>query len=223
MRILVVEDEKRLASYIKKGLEENSFAVDLAFDGEEAIYMAGAMVYDLIILDIMLPKRDGVEVLKRLRREGIKMPVLVLTARDSINDKVQALDLGADDYLTKPFSFLELCARARALLRRGKIEPEALLRLDNLEIDLVSHQVTRAGDIISLTSKEFSLLEFFMRNPNKVITRTIISEHVWDYSFDNITSNVIDVLVNRLRNKIDKGFDKRLIHTVKGVGYIIRE
>jgi DNA-binding response OmpR family regulator len=170
----------------------------------------------------MLPKKDGTDVLEGLRREGVKTPVLILTARDSINDKVMALDLGADDYLTKPFSFLELCARIRALLRRGKVETETKLRLDDLELDLVSHQVTRGGDVIPLTSKEFSLLEFFMRNPNRILTRTIIAEHVWDYRFNNITSNVMDVLVNRLRNKIDKGSAKKLIHTIKGVGYSLQ-
>ena len=223
MRILVAEDEKRLASYLKKGLEENSFAVDLAPDGEEAAYMLESKEYDLVILDIMLPKIDGIRVLKKIRQKGIQTPVLMLTAKDSVSSKVDAFEQGADDYLTKPFSFIELCARVRALLRRGKVEPQTKLKVGDLEMDLISHQVTRAGNTISLTSKEFSLLEFFMRNPSKVLTRTVISEHVWDYSFDNITSNVIDVLVNRLRNKIDKDFDKKLIHTIKGVGYILQE
>jgi len=223
MRILVAEDEKRLASYLKKGLEENSFAVDLASDGEEAAYMLESKEYDLVILDIMLPKIDGIRVLKKIRQKGIQTPVLMLTAKDSVSSKVDAFEQGADDYLTKPFSFIELCARIRALLRRGKVEPQTKLKVGDLEMDLISHQVTRAGNTISLTSKEFSLLEFFMRNPSKVLTRTVISEHVWDYSFDNITSNVIDVLVNRLRNKIDKDFDKKLIHTIKGVGYILQE
>ena len=223
MRILVAEDEKRLASYLKKGLEENSFAVDLAPDGEEAAYMLESKEYDLVILDIMLPKIDGIRVLKKIRQKGIQTPVLMLTAKDSVSSKVDAFEQGADDYLTKPFSFIELCARIRALLRRGKVEPQTKLKVGDLEMDLISHQVTRAGNTISLTSKEFSLLEFFMRNPSKVLTRTVISEHVWDYSFDNITSNVIDVLVNRLRNKIDKDFDKKLIHTIKGVGYILQE
>jgi len=223
MRILVAEDEKRLASYLKKVLEENSFAVDLASDGEEAAYMLESKEYDLVILDIMLPKIDGIRVLKKIRQKGIQTPVLMLTAKDSVSSKVDAFEQGADDYLTKPFSFIELCARVRALLRRGKVEPQTKLKVGDLEMDLISHQVTRAGNTISLTSKEFSLLEFFMRNPSKVLTRTVISEHVWDYSFDNITSNVIDVLVNRLRNKIDKDFDKKLIHTIKGVGYILQE
>jgi len=223
MRILVAEDEKRLASYLKKGLEENSFAVDLASDGEEAAYMLESKEYDLVILDIMLPKIDGIRVLKKIRQKGIQTPVLMLTAKDSVSSKVDAFEQGADDYLTKPFSFIELCARIRALLRRGKVEPQTKLKVGDLEMDLISHQVSRAGNTISLTSKEFSLLEFFMRNPSKVLTRTVISEHVWDYSFDNITSNVIDVLVNRLRNKIDKDFDKKLIHTIKGVGYILQE
>lgn len=223
MRVLVIEDEKKLASYIKKGLEEHHFAVDIAYDGEAGVFYADVNEYDTVVLDLLLPKKDGMMVLRELREKGSQVPVLILTARDAVADKVEGLNAGADDYLTKPFSFLELLARVRALLRRGKVEPQTKLQVGDLIMDLAAHRVSRAGKPLQLTSKEFALLEFFMRNQGQVLTRTTISEHVWDYRFENTLSNVIDVFVNRLRNKIDRDFAKKLIHTVKGVGYVMQE
>ena len=221
MRILVIEDEKKVAHFIKKGLEEEHYAVDHAFDGESGLYMAEVNEYDLIVLDLMIPKIDGLEVLKRLRGNRNNVPILVLTAKDSVEDIVRGLDAGCDDYLTKPFEFLEFLARIRALLRREKIDKEPTLKVADLTLSLVTHKVARRGKEIELTSKEYSLLEYFMRNPEKVLTRTMISEHVWDYHFDSMT-NVIDVYVNYLRKKIDKGFEPKLIHTIRGVGYIMK-
>jgi DNA-binding response OmpR family regulator len=223
MHVLVTEDEQKLALYIKKGLEEHHFAVDLAHDGEEGIFLTGVNEYDVIVLDLLLPKKDGMTFLRELREKGSQVPVLILTARDAVANKVEGLNAGADDYLTKPFSFLELVARVRALLRRGKVEPQTKLQVGDLLMDLAAHRVSRAGKPLQLTSKEFALLEFFIRNQGRVLTRTTISEHVWDYRFDNTLSNVIDVFVNRLRNKIDRDLSKKLIHTVKGVGYILKE
>ena len=220
MRILVIEDEKKVANFIKKGLEEEHYAVDTAYDGETGLYMAETNEYDLIILDLMIPKIDGWEVLKRLRNNRNNVPILVLTAKDTVEDIVRGLDSGCDDYLTKPFEFVEFLARVRALLRREKIDKEPLLKIDDLTLSPVTHKVMRKGKEIELTSKEYALLEYFMRNPNKVLTRTMISEHVWDYHFDSMT-NVIDVYVNYLRKKIDKGFEPKLIHTIRGVGYIL--
>jgi len=217
MRILVIEDEKKVANFIKKGLEEEHYAVDTAFDGEVGLYMAENNDYDLIVLDLMIPKIDGLEVLKRIRQKGNNVPILVLTAKDSVEDIVRGLDSGCDDYLTKPFEFLEFLARIRALLRRERVEKEPVLKIADLTLSPVTHKVTRGGKEIELTSKEYALLEYFMRNPNKVLTRTMISEHVWDYHFDS----VIDVYVNYLRKKIDKGFEPKLIHTLRGVGYIL--
>ena len=223
MRILVIEDEQRLARYIKKGLEEHHFAVDVAFDGEQGIFCADVNEYDVLILDLLLPKKEGMTVLQELRQKGSQVPVLILTARDAVTDKVAGFDAGADDYLTKPFSFLELLARVRALLRRGKVEPQAKLQMGDLVMDLTAHRASRAGKVLQLTSKEFALLEFFLRNPGRVLTRTVIAEHVWDYGFENTLSNVIDVFVNRLRSKIDRDFTPKLLHTVKGVGYVLQE
>lgn len=222
MRILVVEDEKKLATYIKKGLEENHFAVDVSFDGEEGLFMLNANEYDLVILDILLPKKNGLEILQEARNNGKKMPILLLTAKDAVEDKARGLDLGADDYLVKPFSFIELTARIRALIRRGKIHYQTRLTVADLSLDVAAHCLHRNGQPVDLTNKEFALLEFFMRNLNTVLTRTQIAEHVWDYNFDSLT-NVIDVFVNRVRNKIDKGRTNKLIHTIKGVGYLMRE
>ncbi|MEP9412242.1 MAG: response regulator transcription factor [Candidatus Brocadia sp.] len=222
MRILVVEDEKKLATYIKKGLEENHFAVDVSYDGEEGLFMLDTNEYDLVILDIMLPKKNGFEILKEARNNGKDMPILLLTAKDAVEDKAHGLDLGADDYLVKPFSFIELTARVRALIRRGKVRYQTRLTVADLSLDLAAHRLYRNGQPIDLTNKEFSLLEFFMRNLNTVLTRTQIAEHVWDYNFDSLT-NVIDVFVNRLRNKIDKDRTHKLIHTIKGVGYIMKD
>jgi heavy metal response regulator len=221
MRILVVEDEKKVASFLKKGLEEERYAVDCAFDGEEALFMAEANEYDLVILDIMLPKVDGLEVLKQVRDKGATLPVLMLTAKDSIEDVVKGLDKGCDDYLTKPFAFAELLARVRALLRRKGREPAGELHVADLVLDPVTHAVSRGGKKIDLTAKEYALLEYLMRHADRVVTRTMISEHVWDYHFDPMT-NVIDVYVNHLRGKIDVDSSQKLIHTIRGVGYILR-
>jgi len=222
MRILVVEDEKKVASFIKRGLEEEEYEVDLAGDGEEGLYMAETNPYDLVLMDLMLPKMDGLSVIRELRNREIITPVLCLTAKDTVDDIVSGLDSGSDDYLTKPFAFAELLARVRALVRRGTADRGAEIRFADLRLDPVAHKVWRAGKEIDLTSKEYALLEYFMRNPNEVLTRTMIAEHVWDYTFDSFT-NIIDVYVNYLRKKVDKDFDKRLIHTVRGVGYVLKE
>jgi len=222
MRILVVEDEKKVASFLKKGLEEEYYAVDTAFDGEEGLALAQINEYDLIILDIMLPKVDGMEVLRRIRGNGSSVPILMLTAKDSIEDIISGLDSGSDDYLTKPFSFAELLARVRALLRRKMKEKTDILMVGDLSLSTSTHQVKRGERKIELTAKEYALLEYFMRNPNRILTRTLITEHVWDYHFDPAT-NVVDVYVNYLRKKIDQGFEKKLIHTIRGSGYVMKE
>ena len=221
MRILVIEDEKKVANFIKKGLEEEHYAVDTAFDGEEGLYMAEVNEYDVIVLDLMIPKIEGLEVLKRIRGKKNNVPILVLTAKNTVEDIVKGLDAGCDDYLTKPFAFLEFLARIRALLRREKTDKVPLLRIADLTLSLVTHKVTRKEREIELTSKEYALLEYFMRNPDKVLTRTMISEHVWDYHFDSMT-NVVDVYVNYLRKKIDKDFEPKLIHTLRGIGYMMK-
>ncbi len=221
MRILVIEDEKKVASFIKKGLEEEHYAVDTAYDGEEGLYMVETNEYDLIVLDLMIPKIDGLEVLRRVRGNRNNVPILVLTAKDTVDDIVKGLDAGCDDYLTKPFIFAEFLARVRALLRREKTDKEPVLKISDLTLSLVTHKVTRKGKEIDLTSKEYALLEYFMRNPDKVLTRTMISEHVWDYHFDSNT-NVIDVYVNYLRRKVDKDFEPKLIHTIRGIGYMMK-
>ncbi len=222
MRILVVEDEKKVGSFIKKGLEEENYAVDIAYDGEEGLTLAQINEYDLILLDIMLPRLDGMEVLRQIRRNGSNVPILMLTAKDSVEDIVSGLDGGSDDYLTKPFSFDELVARVRALLRRKAKEKTDLLTVGDLSLSISTHRVKRGGRKIELTAKEYALLEYFMRNPNRVLTRVFITEHVWDYHFDPST-NVIDVYVNYLRKKIDQGFEKKLIHTIRGSGYIMKD
>jgi len=221
MRLLVVEDEKKVARFIKKGLEEEGYAVELAFDGEEGLARALDRVHDLIILDIALPKMDGLQALKKLRDGKVPTPVLLLTVRATIEDKVLGLDSGADDYLTKPFAFQELLARIRALLRRKAEAGPPLLQVEDLVLDPARHLVTRGGERIDLTSKEFALLEYLMRNAGRVLSRAMISEHVWDYDFDTET-NVIDVYVNYLRRKIDSGREKKLIHTVRGSGYVLK-
>jgi heavy metal response regulator len=222
MRILVVEDEKRLASFLAHGLRENGYAVDIAADGEEAVHLGGTEVYDLILLDILLPKQSGFEVLKQLRQAGVQTPVLCLTARDQPSDKVAGLDLGADDYLAKPFNFAELLARVRALLRRAPGVAPTTLRCVDLELDPATRRVTRAGQEIDLTPREYALLEFLLRRAGTVCTRTAILEAVWDMNFDSLT-NVLDVLVNRLRAKVDYPFGQRLLHTVRSVGYVLSE
>jgi len=221
MRILIIEDEKKVARFISKGLEEEAYAVDTAYDGEEGTFLAEVNEYDLIILDIMLPGKDGFTIIKELRSKGIKTPVIMLTARDELEDKIRGLNLGADDYITKPFAFSELLARVRAVMRRLCETKDSKLQAGDLVIDLSTRIVKRNDRVIELTNKEYALLEYFVRNPNKILSRTMIAEHVWDYQFDPMT-NVIDVYVNYLRQKIDKGFDKKLIHTVRGVGYVFR-
>ncbi len=222
MRILVVEDEKKVASFIKQGLEEEGYAVDWAADGQEGLVLALDGVHDLIVLDLNLPKMDGLKVLQELRKAKIKAPVLLLTIRAMIEDKVLGLDAGADDYLTKPFSFQELLARIRALFRRRLEAEPAQLQVADLTLDPSRRVVRRGVEKIDLSTKEFALLDYFMRNPGRVLTRTMIAEHVWDYDFDTST-NVIDVYVNFLRKKIDADRDVKLIHTVRGVGYVMQE
>lgn len=221
MRILVVEDEKKVASFIKKGLQQEGYAVDAVHDGVDAMHHATSFDYDLMILDLMLPATSGLEVLREIRHRKRKLPVLVLTARGSTEDKVAGLDAGADDYLIKPFAFAELSARIRALLRRGAQE-NTKLRLADLEMDTAARQVRRGGRTIDLKMKEYALLEFLLRHAHRAVTRTMIVEHVWDIHFDNV-SNVVDVHINSLRNKIDKGFSRPLIHTVRGVGYMLTD
>ncbi len=221
MKILVVEDEKKVGAFIKKGLEEDSYSVELAYDGDKGEELAVAQNFDLIILDILMPKKDGLTLLKELRAKQISTPVLMITAKASVDDKVKGLDSGADDYLVKPFAIAELLARVRSLLRRGLAEKSTTLLVGDLALDLVSHKARRGQNTIELTAKEYTLLEYFMRNANRVLSRTIISEHIWNYNFDTGT-NIIDVYINHLRNKIDGGFDKKLIHTVRGVGYMMK-
>ena len=222
MRILVIEDEKKVARFIQQGLEEEHYLVDVAYDGESCESMSSSGNYDLIVMDVMLPKKGGMEITRAIRAAKNPVPILMLTAKTSTNDKVEGLDSGADDYLTKPFAFAELLARVRSLLRRGGTEKSTLLSLADLELDTISHRAKRAGKIIDLTMKEYALLEFFLRNKDRVLSRTIISEHIWEYNFDTGT-NLIDVYVNHLRNKIDVGFEKKLIQTVRGVGYVMKE
>jgi heavy metal response regulator len=223
MKILLVEDDRNIVRFVKKGLLENSFSVEVATNGEEGLNAILHMKYDLIVLDILLPKMDGVEVLKRLRGVGIQTPVVFLTAKDSVSDIVQGLNFGADDYLTKPFSFNELVARIQAILRRDKaVSPPSRLQTANLVLEPDGHRVFRGKIRIELTPKEYALLEFFMRHPGQIITRTMISEKIWDYHFDTST-NVIDVHVSNLRNKVDKNFEPKLLHTVKGVGYVLED
>jgi len=220
MRILLVEDNPRVASFIRRGLKEENYAVDLAIDGEEALSLARSSEYDLMVLDIMLPKQTGLEVLKTLRKEQNKTPILILTAKDKLQDKVAGLDAGADDYLTKPFGFEELLARIRALLRRHSDMVPAVLKAHDLEMDTARRHVTRDGQELSLSNREYALLEYFLRHPNRVVTRAMLTEHVWEHDFDTF-SNVIDVHIARLRRKIDDGFSKKLLQTVRGSGYIL--
>lgn len=222
MRILVIEDELKIANFIKRGLKEEGYSVDVANDGEHGHFLATTEQYDLIILDLMIPKIDGLIICKMLRKEKMTIPILILTAKDMVKDKVVGLDSGADDYLTKPFAFEELLARIRSLLRKKDTQVAAKLQVGDLVLDLLSHKVARGGKEIELTTKEYALLEYLMRNTGTVITRTMISEHVWDINFDTLT-NVIDVYINYLRNKIDKGHKTKLLHTIRGRGYIIKE
>jgi two-component system, OmpR family, copper resistance phosphate regulon response regulator CusR len=222
MRILVVEDEKKMAGFIRKGLSEAGYSVDHAATGAAADSLASENPYDLVILDVMLPDQSGLDTASQLRREGFGGPILFLSALSTTKDKVKGLDAGGDDYLTKPFSFDELLARVRALLRRKSDAKSTVIRFADLEMDLVKRKVLRSGRDITLTNKEFSLLEYFLRNPNRPLSRTSIAEHVWDVHFDT-ESNVIDVYINMLRKKIVLGSEKKLIHTLVGVGYVLRE
>jgi DNA-binding response OmpR family regulator len=218
MRILVVEDEPGIALFIRQGLSEAGYAVDVAGDGEEGLDYALAAEYDAIVLDILLPRMDGLDLLRELRDRGMMTPVLLLTARDAVEDRVQGLDAGADDYLVKPFAFSELLARIRALLRRPPLQTEAVLRVGDLEMDLSRHEVRRAQRVIELSPREFALLEYLIRHPTQVLSRTQIIEHVWNFDF-SYESNVVDVYIGYLRRKLNRGSDTRLIHTVRGVGY----
>ncbi|MFN3419128.1 MAG: winged helix-turn-helix domain-containing protein [Pyrinomonadaceae bacterium] len=220
MRILLVEDDRRIADFVGKGLRENAYAVDIASDGDEATYLAAINAYDLFILDINLPVKDGFQVCRELRESGIKKPILMLTARDTIDDRILGLDTGADDYIIKPFEFRELLARLRALLRRHSDIRSPKIIVADLEIDTISRTVRRNGKQIELTSKEYALLEFLAINKCKVVTREEISEHVWDDSFDPF-SNLIEVYIRRLRSKLDEGYESQLIHTRRGMGYIL--
>jgi len=221
MRVLIIEDEEKVAEFIRKGLQQEGYAVDVVRDGDEGAYQGENFEYDAVILDLMLPKLPGLEVLKKIRARHLNLPVLILTAKGSVEDKVTGLDHGASDYLVKPFAFAELSARVRALLRRGAQE-STTLRLADLEMNTATRTVTRAGRKIDLKLKEFSLLEFLLRNARRTVTRTMIIEHVWDIHFDSV-SNVVDVHINSLRNKIDRGFTPALIHTVRGVGYVLTD
>lgn len=221
MRVLIVEDEVKMASLIRRGLRENGMAADIAIKGQDALWMAGSTEYDAIVLDVMLPGMDGFQVCKRLREDGVWSPVLMLTARDAIDDRVRGLDTGADDYLTKPFSFAELAARLRALARRGPVERPTVLRLGDLRLDPSSKRAWRGETDIGLSAKEFSLLETFMRRPGAVLDRFQLLEHAWDYEYEN-RSNVIDVYVRYLREKIDRPFGVESIETVRGAGYRMR-
>jgi heavy metal response regulator len=221
MRILVVEDERKISAYVKRGLEEQGYAVDTAYTGTDAIDWAEAAPYDLIVLDLMLPKMDGLSVCEVLRKKGDVTPILMLTARDAIDDRVAGLDAGADDYLVKPFALKELLARVRALMRRSADAPKSpLLKVADLELDTLTRYVNRGDKSIKLTTKEYAVLECLMREPERVLTRTMIAEHVWNYDVYN-QSNVVDVYIRNLRRKIDDGFDLKLIHTVRGAGYRI--
>ena len=222
MRILLVEDEKKISGFIQRGLKEQHYAVDVAYDGEAGSFSASANEYDLIILDVMLPKMDGLALCKEIRKTKPNVPILMLTAKDAVTDKVRGLQGGADDYLTKPFAFQELLARVSALLRRKNVNNNTLLRLADLEMDQLKHSVKRADKEIQLTSREYALLEYLMVHANQVVTRTMISEHVWNEDFDSFT-NIVDVYINHLRNKIDKGFKKPLIHSIRGCGYTLKE
>jgi heavy metal response regulator len=222
MKVLFIEDDRGIAHFVKKGLEENYLTVDMAYDGEEGMYLALHERYDLFILDIMLPKLNGIEILKSIRENGIDTPVIFLTAKDTEKDIVKGLNLGADDYMVKPFSINELLARIRAILRRDKAQRVSELKVADLVVDLKTHKVFRGGKRIDLTPKEYALLEYLMRNEGQILTRTMISESIWDYHFDSLT-NVIDVHIYHLRNKIDKGFEPQLLHTIKGVGYVLEQ
>ncbi len=221
MRVLVIEDNPKMAGLLRQGLTENGYAVDVVTSGREGEELAAGHPYDAVVLDVMLPDLDGLQICANLRRQRVATPILMLTALSTTGDKVKGLDAGADDYLTKPFELEELLARLRALLRRGKGQGATRLKFADLKLDLLTRRVTRSGMQIKLSSREFALLEYFMRNPDRVLSRTAIAEHVWDMNFDS-DSNVIDVYVSMLRRKMDRGFEQRLIHTIIGSGYVLR-
>jgi len=222
MRALLVEDDDTIAGFVERGLREAGFAVDWFADGEAGFEAAIGQPYDVAVVDLMLPKRDGLSLIDEIRKRGVETPVLILSARRSVDDRVRGLQAGGDDYLTKPFAFAELLARVQALVRRASRAPEpTTLTVDDLVLDLLSRRVRRGEQLIELRPREFALLEYLMRNAGKVISKTMILSHVWDYSFDPQT-NIVDVLVSRLREKIDRRFEKKLLHTVRGVGYVIR-
>ncbi len=222
MRVLVVEDDKKIASFVVKGLKQAGFAADHVLNAEEALEMAHVYPYDVAIIDIMLPGMDGVSLIETLRKQKINMPVVILSAKRSVDDRIKGLKAGGDDYITKPFSFSELLVRIHALLRRMSLSQSPVkLTVGDLSMDLLTREVLRAGKKIELQPREFSLLEYFMRNTGNVLSKTVIMEHVWDYHFDPQT-NIVDVLVSRLRSKIDRGFDEKLIHTIRGVGYVLK-
>jgi heavy metal response regulator len=219
MRVLIVEDERKISAYVKRGLEEQGYAVDVVYSGRDALDWAEAAPYDLIILDILLPELDGLSVCRELRRRGVRMPILMLTARDTVDDRVAGLDAGADDYLVKPFALKELLARLRALTRRAtEAAKSPVLQVADLSLDTLKHRVKRGSKAIELTAKEYAILECLLREPERVLTRTMIAEHVWNYDVFN-QSNVVDVYIRNLRRKIDDGHDLKLIHTVRGAGY----
>jgi len=222
VKILIIEDEAKTAAYLQKGLSEEGFVADTAPTGDEGMRLAHVSPYDLIILDVMLPGRDGWSIMENLRKEGSLTPVLFLTARDTVQDRVRGLELGADDYLVKPFAFSELLARVRSVLRRGPTRQLGPLRLADLEIDLTAHRVSRGGKRLDLTPKEFALLSLLARRAGEVLSRTLIAEQIWDMNFDS-DSNVVDVHVRRLRMKVDDPYETKLIHTVRGVGYVLEE
>jgi two-component system OmpR family response regulator len=222
MRILVVEDDSKIASFVANGMKQSGFAVDHCADGEEGLLLARTTAYDAAIVDIMLPKLDGLSLVQRLRKDNIRIPVIILSAKASVDDRVKGLQAGGDDYLTKPFAFSELLARVQALIRRAThITEPTRLTVGDLSLDLLTREVTRGGQKIELQTREFSLLEYLMRHAGRVVTKTMILEHVWDYSFDPQT-NVVDVLVHRLRAKVDKDFPRKMIQTHRGVGYVLK-
>lgn len=222
MRVLVVEDDNKIASFVVKGLKQSGFAVDRCADGEEALVFARSAPFDVAVVDVMLPKLDGLGLIQRMRKEGIRTPVIILSAKASVDDRVRGLQAGGDDYLTKPFAFSELLARIQALIRRSSNAAEPTkLSAGDLELDLLSREVKRAGQTIELQAREFALLEYLMRNPGRVVTKTMLLEHIWDYSFDPQT-NVVDVLVHRVRSKVDKDFPRKMIQTIRGVGYVLK-
>jgi len=222
MRILVVEDNRKVAKALREGLQAEHYDVRVASNGEEGFFLVNHETFDVVLLDLMLPRRDGIEVLTTLRKRGLQTPVLILTAKDTVEDRVHGLDLGADDYLVKPFAFPELVARIRALLRRGRIDQVRKLQLDDLEIDLVTRRVIRRGSAIELTAKEFELLEYLLRHQSRVVSREMLARDVWQVTARATPlDNVIDVSIARLRRKVDDPFDKKLLHTVRGVGFVL--